>query len=80
MARDRVGGREHPVFIDVVAFGELAEEAVVLTKGQRVWVYGRLDQRDWTTGEGLPRSTQIVARRLEALEPPRRRPAPTIAS
>jgi single-strand DNA-binding protein len=69
-----VGGREHPVFIDVVAFGELAEEAVILTKGQRVCVAGRLDQRDWTTEDGFHRSThQIVARRVEALEPPRRR-------
>lgn len=76
-----VGGREHPVFIDVVAFGELAHEVAALTKGQRVCVAGRLDQRAWTTGDGLHRSNhQIVARRLEALEPPRRRPVPRVAS
>ena len=69
-----IGGREHPAFIDVVAFGDLAEEAVILTKGQRVCVAGRLDQRDWTTEDGSHRSThQIVVRRVEALEPPRRR-------
>lgn len=73
-----VGGRdtEHPVFIDVVAFGELAGEVTALTKGQRVCVAGRLDQREWTTEDGFRRSThQIVARRVEALEQPRRQPA-----
>lgn len=70
-----VGGRERPVFIDVVAFGQLAQETMMLTKGQRICVAGRLDQRDWTTEDGSHRSThQIVARRVEALEPPRHRP------
>ncbi|MEW6475334.1 MAG: single-stranded DNA-binding protein [Actinomycetota bacterium] len=73
-----VGGRdaEHPIFIDVVAFGELVDDVLVLTKGQQVCVAGRLDQREWTTEDGYHRSThQIVARRIEALEPPRRQSA-----
>lgn len=64
---------EHPVFIDVVAFGDLAGKVLALTKAQRVCVAGRLDQRHWTTGAGGQRSVhQIVARRIDALEPPRR--------
>lgn len=73
-----IGGRdtEHSVFIDVVAFGDLVAETAVLTKGQRVCIAGRLDQREWTTEDGTHRSVhQIVARRIEALEPPRRQPA-----
>ena len=73
-----VSGRdaEHAVFIDVVAFGDLVDDAMVLTKGQRVCVTGRLDQREWTTDDGFHRlNHQIVARRVEALEPPRRQPA-----
>lgn len=69
-----IGGRnsEHSVFIDVVAFSELVDEVTALTKGQRVCVAGRLDQREWTTDDGFHRSVhQIVARRIEALEPPR---------
>lgn len=73
--RVAVAGRDpdHAVFIDVVAFGELAEDAMALTKGQRVCIAGRLDQREWTSEDGFHRSAhQIVARRIEALEPPRR--------
>jgi len=76
--RVAVAGRDpdHAVFIDVVAFGDLADEAMTLTKGQRVCVAGRLDQREWTSEDGFHRSAhQIVARRIEPLEPPRRQPA-----
>jgi single-stranded DNA-binding protein len=58
------------VFIDVVAFGDLVDDVVGLTKAQRVCVAGRLDQRDWTGEDGHRRTVhQIVARRVEALEP-----------
>lgn len=70
-----IGRRDHPVFIDVVVFGKLAEGVSILTRGQLVCVAGRLDQRDWTTADGTRRSVhQIVARRIEALEPPSRDP------
>jgi excisionase family DNA binding protein len=54
------------VFIDVVAFGEAAEHAATLGKGELVWVGGRLDQRGWTTEDGSHRQAhQIVVQYLE---------------
>jgi len=44
-------------FFDVVAWGPLAENAATsLTKGTRVVVTGRLDQRSWESAEGDKRS------------------------
>jgi single-strand DNA-binding protein len=44
-------------FFDVVAWGTLAENiAQCLTKGARVVVEGRLDQRSWENNEGEKRS------------------------
>jgi excisionase family DNA binding protein len=64
---------ERRVFIDVVAFGDLVDDVVGLAKAQRVCVAGRLDQREWTSEDGHHRTIhQIVARRVEALEPGRR--------
>lgn len=61
---------DHRVFIDVVAFGDLVDDVLRLTKAQRVCVAGRLDQREWTTEDGHHRTIhQIVARRVEGLEP-----------
>lgn len=60
------------VFIDVVAFDKEAERAARLVKGQRVWVKGRLDHREWVADDGSRRqSHQVVAWRVEGLEPPR---------
>ncbi len=44
-------------FFDVVCWRDLAENvALTLTKGMRVCVIGRLEQRSWETGEGDERS------------------------
>ena len=44
-------------FFDVVAWGDLAESiALSLTKGARVIVVGRFDQRSWENTEGEKRS------------------------
>jgi single-strand DNA-binding protein len=50
-------------FFDVVCWGQLAENAAQsLTKGARVMVAGRLEQRSWETPEGERRSkVEIVA-------------------
>jgi single-strand DNA-binding protein len=50
-------------FFDVVAWGTLGENcAQSLTRGSRVTVSGRLDQRSWETQEGEKRSkVEIVA-------------------
>ena len=50
-------------FFDVVCWRDLAENvALSLTKGSRVLVYGRLEQRSWETDGGERRSkVEIVA-------------------
>lgn len=50
-------------FFDVVVFGELADHCdETLTKGSRVIVQGRLQQRSWENDEGEKRSkVEIVA-------------------
>jgi single-strand DNA-binding protein len=54
---------EQVSFFDVVCWRELAENvAESLTKGTRVMVSGRLDQRSWETQEGEKRSkVEVVA-------------------
>ena len=50
-------------FFDIVCWGQLAENvAESITKGTRLMVTGRLDQRTWETQEGDKRSkVEIVA-------------------
>jgi single-strand DNA-binding protein len=49
--------RESTSFFDVVCWGTLAENAATsLTRGTRVLVMGRLDQRSWESQEGERRS------------------------
>jgi single-strand DNA-binding protein len=57
---------ESTSFFDVVCWRELAENAALsLTKGMRVMVTGRLEQRSWETGEGERRSkVEIVAEEI----------------
>lgn len=54
---------EQVSFIDVVAWRDLAENvSESLTKGDRVTVVGRLEQRSWESSEGEKRSkVEIVA-------------------
>ena len=56
-------GEEIVSFFDITAWNQLAENASEsLTKGMRVVVYGRLDQRSWETQDGDRRSkVEIVA-------------------
>jgi single-strand DNA-binding protein len=55
-------------FFDIVAWGSLAENAAQsLTKGTRVVIDGRLDQRSWETDEGDRRSkVEITADEIAA--------------
>jgi len=54
---------EEVSFFDVTCWSSLAENtAETLTKGMRVVVYGRLEQRSWETNEGDKRSkVELVA-------------------
>ena len=62
-ARDSKEWEEATSFFDVVCWRELAENvALSLTKGMRVVVAGRLEQRTWETDEGDRRAkVEIVA-------------------
>ena len=61
--KGRDGQEDEVSFFDVTCWSQLAENvAESLEKGQRVVVYGRLDQRSWETKEGDKRSkVEIVA-------------------
>jgi len=63
--QNRVSGEreETTTFVDVVAWGSLAENiAQSLSKGDRVVVSGRLEQRSWETDTGERRTKiEIVA-------------------
>ena len=54
---------EQTSFIDVRAFGTMAENiAESCTKGTRVAVFGRLEQRSWEADDGTKRSkVEIIA-------------------
>ena len=61
--RSSQGGEEKAHFFDVTCWRDLAENvAESITKGSRVIVYGRLDQRSWENQDGERRSkVEIVA-------------------
>ena len=65
LAWNRKGQNDEEVvsFFDVTCWSGLAEnEAESITKGSRVVVYGRLDQRSWENQDGERRSkVEIVA-------------------
>jgi single-strand DNA-binding protein len=61
--------QETTSFFDIVCWRDLAENvALSLTKGMRVVVTGRLEQRSWETDEGEHRPTRSV--RASASPPP----------
>ncbi len=55
--------QEQTSFFNIVAWGTLGENAAAsLNKGNRILVYGRLEQRTWETQEGEKRSVvEVVA-------------------
>jgi single-strand DNA-binding protein len=68
MFRVAVSGRrdQEASFFTVIVWRDQAEHAVQsLTKGSRVVVIGRLQQRAWTAEDGSPRSVvEVVADEL----------------
>jgi single-strand DNA-binding protein len=68
MFRVAVSGRreQEPSFFTVVVWRDQAEHAArSLTKGSRVVIMGRLQQRSWTAEDGSARSTvEVVAEEL----------------
>jgi single-strand DNA-binding protein len=87
MFRVAVSGRreQEPSFFTVVVWRDQAEHAAQsLTKGSRVVVVGRLQQRSWTAEDGSARSVvEVVAEELGqacAGRPPRRPGSPRAAT
>jgi single-strand DNA-binding protein len=70
MFRVAVSGRreQEPSFFTVVVWRDRAEQAAEsLSKGSRVVVMGRLQQRAWTAEDGSARSTvEVIADELGA--------------
>ena len=68
MFRVAVSGRreQEPSFFTVIVWRDQAEHAAEsLSKGSRVVVVGRLQQRSWTAEDGSARSTvEVVAEEL----------------
>jgi single-strand DNA-binding protein len=68
MIRVAVSGRreQEPSFVTVIAWRDQAEHAAQsLSKGSRVVVVGRLQQRSWTAEDGSARSiVEVVADEL----------------
>jgi single-strand DNA-binding protein len=68
MFRVAVSGRreQEPSFLTVIVWRDQAEHAAEsLTKGSRVVVVGRLQQRSWTAEDGSARSVvEVVAEEL----------------
>ena len=58
--------QEQTSFFNVVAWGTLGENAAAsLNKGDRVIVFGRLEQRSWETQDGEKRSVvEVIADEL----------------
>ena len=69
--RTRSGEDRGAVFIDVTAFGGLAESCgAYLSSGRRVAVSGRLELEEWEGPGGEPRRRhKVVADQVEFLDP-----------
>ncbi len=71
--RARNGDARGAVFVDVTAFGALAESVgEYLEQGRRVAVSGRLELSEWQAEDGSKRQRHyVVADEIEFLERPR---------
>jgi single-strand DNA-binding protein len=76
LAVPRSANREEAVFVSVVCFERLALVAAEhLTKGRRVAVDGRLDQREWIDSDGRRHDRHgVVADAIDFLDAPDRVP------
>lgn len=64
------GDNKKTVFINVTAWGKLAEACQRLSKGSKVGVTGRLIQRSWQDKDGNNRQViEIVANEIDFLSP-----------
>ena len=53
---EKYGDKESQLFIDAVAFGKTAEFINSVTRGQRVYVFGKIQTDQWTDNQGQKKS------------------------
>ena len=70
--RPKNGEQQTPVYVDVTAFGKLAENcSEYLAKGRRVTVSGRLEYSEWTDSEsGKHSKHEVIADQVDFLDAP----------
>jgi single-strand DNA-binding protein len=70
--RPKNGEQQDPVYVDVTAFGALADNcAKYLAKGRRVAVAGRLEYSEWTDNDGAKHSKhEVIADQVDFLDAP----------
>lgn len=73
LAVPKIAGRDAAVFVTVTCFGRLAlAVGDHLTKGRRIGVDGRLDQREWVDDAGTRHERhRVVADAIDFLDSPR---------
>jgi single-strand DNA-binding protein len=65
---EKYGDREEVLYLRVVAWGKVGENASqYLSKGQRVFVEGRLTERKWESDSGTKYITELVAQNVRYL-------------
>ena len=66
---EKVGDKEQTEWLNVVAWGRLAEKCDLLQKGSTVFVQGKITTRSWDAKDGTKRyATEIVANKLEPID------------
>jgi single-strand DNA-binding protein len=70
--RPKNGEEQAPVYVDVTAFGTLAENCgKYLQKGRRVAVSGRLEYSEWTDqSDGKHSKHEVIADQVDFLDAP----------
>ncbi len=70
--RPKNGEQQAPVYVDVTAFGKLAENChEYLAKGRRIAVSGRLEYSEWTDNDGGKHSKhEVIADQIDFLDAP----------
>ena len=66
---EKVGDKEQTEWLNIVAWGKLAERCDALQKGSTVFVQGRIATRSWEGNDGVKRYiTEIVANKLVPMD------------
>lgn len=68
--KPKTDGSDTVSFFNIVVWGKSAENCSnYISKGKKIAVDGRLDQRNWTAQDGSKRSVvEVIAERIEFLE------------